>query len=489
MVSNIHRIALNTLTLLVAQAIGYVLTFLYMMLMARYLGPTDFGILSFAIAFTSIFSIFGDFGLQTYMTREMARDPSLTTKFIFNIGIIKIIVGFLAFGLMVFTINIMGYSGDTLYVVYLLGASVIFGSFSLMYLAVYQSHERMIFQGIGQVLNSCLLFVGIIIAINANLNITGIAFIYAGVNLIVLVYHLIITNCAFSVRSCCWPFKAVSIETAFIKTAINQSIPFGLIGLSMLLYAWVDTVILSMMKGEEAVGLYSAAYRLIITLSFTPAALLAALYPVMSRYYKAKSGGLFLAFEKAYKYLAIIAFPIMVGTFILAERFILIFYGDEFIQAAIALKILIFAVLFIFLNMVFTTLMYAVNRQKAVMLIILTAALINCIFNIALIPMYSYMASSIIRVGTESIMFILLLITAYRTGFGDQIKGGIMPIMKMLLASLIMGAFILSCMNLNIVLLVLSSAVVYSLIILVLHVLDKNDLDIFKQILGNKMGH
>lgn len=72
--STIRGIAKNTAALLVAQVASYLLTFFYMMHTARYLGPANFGILSFALAFTGIFAVFGDLGLRPLTVRELARD-------------------------------------------------------------------------------------------------------------------------------------------------------------------------------------------------------------------------------------------------------------------------------------------------------------------------------------------------------------------------------------------------------------------------------
>jgi O-antigen/teichoic acid export membrane protein len=62
--STVRRIAKNTPALLVAQVASYLLGFFYVMYAARYLGAAGFGILSFALAFTGIFAVFGDLGLQ-----------------------------------------------------------------------------------------------------------------------------------------------------------------------------------------------------------------------------------------------------------------------------------------------------------------------------------------------------------------------------------------------------------------------------------------
>lgn len=107
--STVQRIARNTTVLLVAQVASYLLSFFYMMYAARYLEPANFGILSFAIAFTGIFAIFGDFGLQSLMVREIARDRTMAPKYLANVGLMKVIMVAVAYGLIALTINLMGH--------------------------------------------------------------------------------------------------------------------------------------------------------------------------------------------------------------------------------------------------------------------------------------------------------------------------------------------------------------------------------------------
>src|SRR4030043_166433 len=116
--STIQRIARNTTALLVAQVASYLLSFFYMMYAARPLAPANFGILSFAIAFTGIFAIFGDFGLQSLMVREIARDRTVAPKYLANVSLMKVILVAVAYGLIALTINLMGYPEETVNVVY-----------------------------------------------------------------------------------------------------------------------------------------------------------------------------------------------------------------------------------------------------------------------------------------------------------------------------------------------------------------------------------
>ena len=83
--NTVQRIAKNTGILLASQITSRLLAFFYNIYTARYLGAEGFGTLSFALAFTGVFGIFSNLGLNTLAVREVARDRSFAGKYLGNI--------------------------------------------------------------------------------------------------------------------------------------------------------------------------------------------------------------------------------------------------------------------------------------------------------------------------------------------------------------------------------------------------------------------
>ncbi len=75
--SNLQKIVKNTLVLSISQILSYLLAFFYTIAIARYLGADGFGILSFALAFTSILGILADLGLTTLTVKEVTKNTRL----------------------------------------------------------------------------------------------------------------------------------------------------------------------------------------------------------------------------------------------------------------------------------------------------------------------------------------------------------------------------------------------------------------------------
>jgi len=115
--NTVYKIAKNTGVLLIAQIISYLISFIYILYLSRYLGPSQFGQLSTAIAFTGFFQIFTDFGLQWLLVREIARDKARAAAYLYNAGLVKAVLAVITLILIYSVINIMGYGGK-LYLLY-----------------------------------------------------------------------------------------------------------------------------------------------------------------------------------------------------------------------------------------------------------------------------------------------------------------------------------------------------------------------------------
>ncbi|HEC88429.1 MAG TPA: flippase [Thermoplasmata archaeon] len=474
--NTIQRIVKNTLVLFLSKVISYLLSFLFIMYTARYLGAEGFGILSFAIAFTGIFAVFTDLGLNTLTVREVARDKSLATKYLGNIAIMKLVLVVVTFGLIALSINFLGYPKQTIKVVYLIALSVIFTSFSQMFYSIFQAYEKMEYQSMGQILSSVLILSGALFAINKNFSVVGFASIYLLVSAVVLSY-------SFTV--CVWKFVLPKIEVdwSFWKPTIKEALPFGLTGIFVMIYYWIDSVMLSLMKGNEVVGWYNAAYRLIIIPLFIPSILNIVIFPVMSRFYISSKDAFRFTSERYFKYMAIAGFPIGVGTTLLADRIILLIFGVGYMNSIIALQILIWSSVFIFLSGAFARLLETSNRQITITKITAINASANVILNLILIPKFSYIGASITTVITEFSALMLGIIACSKIGYKIS-KKDLLGLSKVIIASLLMGIFIIYLKDLNLLFLILLAAVFYFTVLYVLKEFEEEDIKVFQNIIS-----
>ena len=474
--TTIQRIAKNTGVMFSAQIMSSIIGFFFIMYTARYLGADGFGILSFALAFTGIFGVFADIGLHPVTVREVARDKSLAGKYLGNIGVIKIILVIITFGLIALTINLLGYPRQTIKVVYLIALSVMFISFTGMFNSIFQAFEKMEYVSVGRILNSIFLLSGALFAINQGFSVVGFASLYFFVSAIVFGYSTLV---------CVWKFvlPKVEVDWKFWKPTLKEAYPFLLASIFSIIAFKIDIIMLSMMKGDVVVGWYSAAYKLIEVSMFIPAAFVGSIYPVLSNFHISSQESLKLTYQKSFKYLSIVGLPIAVGTTILADKIILIIYQSEFAQSIIALQILIWVIPIIFLTYLFGTMLSSINKQIISMKIIFIATIANIGLNLLLIPRYSYVGASMATVITELIPLILCFYFISKFIYKIQIHK---VFAKPIIASITMGSFILFFNNMNLFLLICISTILYFGILILLRTFSKEEFNLFKEVLNIK---
>ena len=95
--SEIKNLFKNTSWMMISQIITGICAFIWSIIIARYLGVNDFGILSFGISFNCLTTVLLDLGLTTYSIRDMSRNTDLIIKYIGNLIPLKILLGIITF--------------------------------------------------------------------------------------------------------------------------------------------------------------------------------------------------------------------------------------------------------------------------------------------------------------------------------------------------------------------------------------------------------
>lgn len=468
----VQRIAKNTGFLAISQVITTILGFFSLIYIARYLGEAGFGKYSFALTFVGFFAIMASLGMDNYIIQEIARNKEQTSKYLTNISAIKLLLSFLTFGSIVLAINIMDYPQDTTFIVYLFGIYMILTSFSKTFRSIFQAYERMEYDAIVTVIEKTALVSLILFVLFSGYGLIELAYVH-------IFAEIIVVTLSFSIVLIKITNPKPTIDFSLWKTLIIGSIPFGLNGIFGILFFHIDTVMLSILSGDVAVGIYNAAYNPLLALSIIPNVFIPALYPVMSRYFISSKASLEIFTVLSSRYMAIIGFPIAMGCFVLANQFIELFYDDKFSASVIAFQILAFFIPVRFVSSITGTLLTSINRQSKRTLCVGFSAMLNIVLNAIMIPYMSYVGASVATVLSEVVLYFLFgyFINRYYKNVKLYTH-----FIKPLVASLMMGGFVFYFRDINMVLLIILAAFVYFVILLLLRTFTQEDKDIFKQV-------
>lgn len=476
--STIRTIAKNNVWLMLAQIVTTVLGLLYLAYLTRHLEPEGWGIISFALSLAAILSVFLDLGLNAMITREIARDRSVTGKYAGNVLVLKLLLSISLFAIVAIALRFVGYSGEVATVIELILLSYIFTAISQIFYNVLQANEIMEYQAIGSIISSILMLVGILFAIYKDYDLMGFAAIYAGTNFVVLIYSIIV--CVMKVG-----LPHLEADLPFWKLILLEGFPYGLSAFLGTVYYYIDSVMLYPMQGEAAVGWYNTAYRLFMFVLFVPQNLSTTLFPVMSRLSTSSKNTVKLAFEKFFKYMAMLGIPLGVGTTLLAEKIIYTFFGSEYSNSIIALQILIWSAVFLFLGSAFGCLFGSINMQRTLLKISFICAVFNVLSNLIMIPAFSYIGASITTVLTELLSLLFYYYVISRTEYRLSRRMTI-DIVRMIVASSIMGCIIIFMYSLNLFVLIVLSVIVYFIAVLLLQGIGDDDIEMLRQVITSR---
>ncbi len=474
--SKVKGIAKNMGFLFISQIITYLIGFFITMYTARYLGAEGFGIISLALSITGIFGVVVDMGLGTLMIRELARDKSFRDKYLSNVALMRVFLSFLMLGLLMLTVNLIGYSPLVKNVIYIISMYVVINAFVGVFTSVFQSYERMNYLSLVTIVNSFLMFFGVAIAIYCKLDILDFALVYLISNALTLLFAMILYFWKFS-------YPSIEIDFNFWKPTLKEAFPYGLAGIFVTVYYSVDSVMLSVMVGNEVVGWYNAAYKFLFVFLSLYSVFTVTLFPVMSRFYQDSKESLKYTYERSFKYLLIISVFIAFSVTLFANKIILLIYGSDYSPSIIALQVLIWTIILMFINGLSGILLGSINRQLVVTKITGLSVILNVTLNLVLIPKFSYLGASIATVFTELVSVPILIYILCKTENVDlkELQRTILPL---IFSSVIMVIIFLILNSLNTIILFIILFTAYVVSLILTRAFDKEDLRVLKSLIN-----
>jgi O-antigen/teichoic acid export membrane protein len=197
--------------------------------------------------------------------------------------------------------------------------------------------ENMVYDAIGQVVRGSLLVAICLPLICCKTPFIHILWISAGIS------SLKVLICWYGLRKKTRPLpdqrKNLSIAMSF--SIFKDSFAFAVLSIVSVVYTNLIILLLRfILKDDTSVGYFAAAQRIYLFALIIPAMFYQAIYPVLSRKFVEVPDSFADIFEKLYRYLLAIAFPVAVGMAILAPFLIHLIYGPRFAPSVPSLRIL-----------------------------------------------------------------------------------------------------------------------------------------------------
>ena len=468
--NSIQRIGKNVIALSTTYFTVAILSMLLSIFIARFLGDIDLGKYFITIALLQLFCIFLDLGYETYIIREVARNKDLASKYLSNVFTFRLLLIPLVISAILVTVHLLGYPESTKNIVYLFSIYYIFTSLSSIIKMIFRAFEKMGYEA------TITIFITILRIL------LSLLFLYLGYGLLTLALIFIFSGILEFIITfwiCRKKFVKLKLEfdIYFIRKSIKIALPLVIVGLFGLIFVKIDTIMLSYMKGDAVVGWYNAAYSLTLGFNPIPILLMSALLPLLSYSYISSKESLKIAYHHSFKILFYLGLPLSIGVFMVADEIILFFYGAEFVNSIVALKILAWDILLKFLYLCSSFILISTDKQKQMTIIVIVAALLNIILNLFLIPSYSYIGSGIATLITECFLLIIYLYINMRDSIIPNFKNFLF---QPIIASGVMAYFLWHFTEIQLVLKILIAIFIYFALLVVLKGFSREDFQIFK---------
>ncbi|MHB8613753.1 MAG: flippase [Candidatus Dormibacteraceae bacterium] len=386
----------NSVLILAARTISRLVSLVVLIVLANAMGDTNYGRYATLIAYSALVSVIADLGFSPLYTREAARHQKELGDYLGTLLLVKIALGVAAAVIMAIALD--------------LGAglpSLIIPGAALLIATAYANLLRNTFYAVGRAEFDAIAIIAEI-AIQGGLILFG-ARRHAGLSYYIWAYTASFCFTIVYSLAVVQVFRLgrirLGVDVKLLRRWLPLALPFAYTAFLTNLYFRADVPILQHFRTFAEVGWYTFAYKPFEALQFVPLAIQVVVYPLLGVYFLTNIRRLKIAYERFFKVLVLLGWPLTVGTFVLVHPIGRLF--RLFPQSEPSLRILAFGIVFLFANSAFYSMLNAINRQHLNAWATGLAAAINIVLNLIFIPSFGYLAASTTTVVTEAALCVL----------------------------------------------------------------------------------
>lgn len=395
-----NKEAKNASWLIGGKVAQMVLSFFVSILTARYLGPGNYGIISYVNAYVAFFTSLCTLGINSVIIKDFVEKPQEQGEAIGTALVMRFISSFLSAIMILCIVSVVDSDEPTTIIVAVLcSISLLFqvsDTFNYWFQSRYESKITSIATFIAYAVTA--LYRIVLLALQKNVEWFAFA---TSVDYIVLG---IILYCSYKKNN--GPKLSVSIKKG--KKLLGRSYHYILSGMMVAIYGQTDKFMLKQMLDETAVGYYSLASTINLMWVFVLQAIIDSMYPTIMRLYEENKE----QFERKNRQLYAIVIYVSVAAAVCFVMFapivIKILYGDAYMPAVGPLRIITWYTIFSYLGVARNAWIVCENKQKYLKYMYLSAVFINIGLNYLMIPLWgangAALASLITQICTSFVL-------------------------------------------------------------------------------------
>lgn len=390
----------NSIWIIVGKIAQMLLTLIIGSISARYLGPSDYGLINYGASYTAFFTPFITLGLYGIIVNEIVKNPQNDGVIMGSTVVMRILASVLSSVCIIAIVWVLNPGYKLLIVVTALQCiSVMFqwaDAFNYWCQARMDSQKAVLIQLFSYVATS-------------------------GYKIYLLATGKSVEWFAFSMgldyilQAICyvWCFRKLGnsklkFEFKVAKNLLKNSYHYIFASLASVVYSQIDRIMLGFMLNTTVVGWYTAAYTISSLWTFILTAIIDSIRPVIMRTHQTDKVLYKKRIVQLYSAIIYLSLFVSVGMCIFSKLLIYIVYGKDYYAAIPTVCILTWSVMFSYLGVARSIWCVCETKQKYEKYLSIAGAIANVMLNAVLIPIWGMNGAAIATLLTQIITNLLV---------------------------------------------------------------------------------
>lgn len=399
-ISTKRKFAGNTGWMMAQQVYSMMLSLVVGSLSARYLGPSNYGLLNYGASIISFFTIISKLGLDGIIINEIVKHKEKLSSYLGSALVARLIVSIMSIGVVQGIIVFLEPDNNLLHIVTLLQTfSIVFQCYEV-FQYWYQVELKMKYISIATMIaltitaawRIFLLATGASVEFFALTN--SITYLVCGSVVIVIFY--VNTKCK------------LRFSFSDLKFLLSKSHHYIISSLAVTLYSQIDKVMIGNQIGSEALGLYTAGSTIACLWEFVPNAIINSARPIILAKKENDYGQYIKFLQLLFLGITMLGIVVGIGITMLGQLGIWILYGKDYSGAYWPLVIILWSTSFAMISTARGIWLVAEELNHYAKDFTIVGAIVNIILNSILIPLCGIVGASIATLASQiTVCFIM----------------------------------------------------------------------------------
>ena len=431
----VGKIIKNSFKSLLGKVLSFPVEFLVGIIIARFLGPDDYGVFSFSTEYTFFFASLLGMGFSVYATREIAVNKENSKKVVGNLMLLKLLLNVVLYSLMCVSVHVYGLDTRIIYVTYFLGVASFLRTDITFFVGIFRGYEKIGYEGVLYVVYPVIDFLAVVFAILLTESDVLLAVSYARAIAFVpalLLCYRVLTNRIEA--------PIFNVETIQIGVFFKGVGPLAVSTVLFAILGRIGVFVIEIYESTNQVAYYGLSFRIAFLATFGLSVMFGAWMAELSRHDILGGKERLDLARDLYRFVFVLLVPILIVLLLLSKEIIVFVYGHQFLPAHLYLNYLVLAYALLYVSFCNKTLLECQGKQSTWMLALIIGAFVNVIGCFALVPALGGEGACQATLVGALVVFILSLKSLLGLGIHKDVM---FAFLKNLLAGLFMCVSIL----------------------------------------------